>query len=123
LADVGQEDLADAAVLVHAGRDVTLVPADREFVRDRLALARHPVAARWRLRERLLDRLVEVGLSELAGCYRLALLGVGPQRLRGLGAVAVDRERLDPAPPRLRVGVGDVIDCGGLGQVYGLRDR
>src|SRR5450631_2699251 len=36
LADVGEEDLADAAVLVHAGGDVTLVAADRELVRDRL---------------------------------------------------------------------------------------
>src|SRR4051794_27836792 len=46
LADVGQEDLADRAVLVHAGGDVALMPADRELVRDRLALARHALARR-----------------------------------------------------------------------------
>ena len=46
LADVGEEDLADRAVLVHAGGDVALVAAERELVRERLALARHPAALR-----------------------------------------------------------------------------
>src|SRR4029453_6829883 len=46
LADVGQEDLPDRAVLVHAGGDVALVAAERELVRERLALARHPLAGR-----------------------------------------------------------------------------
>ena len=40
-----------------------------------------------------------------------ALLGLGAQRLRGLGAVAVDGQRLDAALPRLDVGVGDVLDA------------
>src|SRR5207248_10158248 len=46
LADVGEEDLAQRAVLVLAGRDVALVPRDRELVRERLALARQAVALR-----------------------------------------------------------------------------
>ena len=46
LADVGQEDLAQRAVLVAAGGDVALVAGDRELVRERLALARQPVARR-----------------------------------------------------------------------------
>ena len=36
------------AVLVLAGRDVALVAADRELVRERLALARHPAPHRAR---------------------------------------------------------------------------
>ncbi len=118
LADVGEEDLADAAVLVHAGGDVALVAADRELVRDRLALAGHPLALRAGLGERLGDGLlddrihIDVGLGG-----RLVLLRVGAQRLGGLRAVAVDRQRLDPEPPRLGVGVGDVLDGRALGQV------
>ena len=46
LADVGEEDLAQRAVLVLAGGDVALVAGDRELVRQRLALARQPVARR-----------------------------------------------------------------------------
>ena len=46
LADVGEEDLADRAVLVFAGGDVALVAGDRELVGDRFALARHPFALR-----------------------------------------------------------------------------
>ncbi len=110
------------AVLVHAGGDVALVAADRELVRDRLALARHALAARTRLGQRLAD-----GLRRRSRRRRrapgLGLLRVGAQRLGGLRAVAVDRERLDPQAPRLGVGVGDVLDGRALGQVDGLRDR
>src|SRR6476619_671918 len=91
LADVGEEDLADGAVLVLAGGDVALVAGDPELVGDRLALARHPLA--------------------LGGCggRRFCLpvrLRVGAQSLRGLGAGAVDRQRLEAALPAARVGVG-----------------
>ena len=117
-----------AAVLVHAGGDVALVAADRELVRDRLALARHALAARAGLGEGLADGLLHERVDFLAAhCRasrrRLTLLRVGAQRLRGLGAVAVDRERLDPEVPGLRVGVGDVLDGGALREVDGLGDR
>ena len=98
LADVGEEDLADRAVLVLAGGDVALVPADRELVGDRLALVRHPVADR--------DRRPTSASASVV----LLVLGVGAQRLRGLRAVAVDRERLQAALPAVGVGVGDVVD-------------
>ncbi len=88
------------AVLVHAGGDVALVAADRELVRDRLALARHPLAARAGLGERLADGLLDDRVD--VGRRRRALLRVGAQRLRGLRAVAVDRQRLDPQAPGLR---------------------
>ena len=51
------------------------------------------------------------------------VLGVGAQRLRGLGAVAVDRQRLDAEPPRLGVRVGDVVDGRLVGHVDRLGDR
>ena len=105
LADVGEEDLPERAVLVDAGGDVALVAADRELVRDRLALARHP-RARAGLALGLLDGLgdevVDLLLRVRAGRHVLALLRVGAQRLRGLRAVAVDRERLDAAGARRR---------------------
>src|SRR6202012_1443225 len=105
LADVGEEDLADRAVLVLAGGDVALVAADRELVGDRFALARHLAPLGFR---RLLRAL---------GLDILALLRVGAQRLRRLRAVAVDRQRLRPASPAAGVGVGDVGDGRRLRQV------
>ena len=108
--------------LVHARRDVALVAGDRELVCDRLALDAASACAAGRLRRAprvpcLLEQRVDVG--------RLlrALLRVGAQRLCRLRAVAVDRQRLDAQAPRLRVGVGDVLDRRLLGQVDRLRDR
>ena len=66
---------------------------------------------------RLLDDLIHVGGQ------RRTLLRVGAQRLRRLGAVAVDRERLDAEVPRLQVGVGDVLDRRLLGHIHRLRQR
>ena len=77
-------------------------------MRDRLALARHPLAPRAGLGERLGDRLLDDRVD--VDRRRRVLLGVGAQRLRGLRAVAVDRERLDAEAPGLGVGVGDVLD-------------
>ena len=124
------------AVLVHAGRDVALVAADRELVRDRLALARHPLARRaglgLGLGDRLGDRGVDLLLGDMPSTPRprrrrrsasTALLRVGAQRLRGLRAVAVDGQRLDAAAPGLDVGVGDVLDRRRLRQVDRLGDR
>ena len=65
------------------------------------------------LREQALGRRARVG----------ALLRVGAQRLRGLRAVAVDRERLDAEAPGLDVGVGDVVDRRVVRHVDRLRDR
>jgi hypothetical protein len=59
------------------------------------------------------------GLGRLA----LLVLRVGAQRLRGLRAVAVDRQRLDAELPRLEVRVGDVVDRRRVRQVDRLGDR
>ena len=53
----------------------------------------------------------------------LGLLRVGAQRLGGLGAVAVDGQRLDAEPPGLDVGLGDVLDRRRLRHVDRLGDR
>ncbi len=121
LADVGEEDLPDGAVLIHARGDVALVPADRELVGDRLALARHPPPLGSNLREGVLHRLVDLRLH--VDRRRRLVLSVGAQRLGGLRPVAVDGERLHPELPRLQVGVGDVLRGGRAGHVHGLRDR
>ena len=109
LADVGQEDLADISVLVLAGRDVSLVAADRELVGHRLPGLRHPVT----------DRSGRFGV----GTRILLVLGVRPQGLGRLRAVAVDRERLQAAFPAAGVGVSDVLDRRRVRHVDRLRDR
>ena len=87
---------------------------------DRLPRARHALAPGAGLREGSGNRRLDVILG---GRLALGLLGVGAQGLGGLGAVAVDRQRLDAAIPGLDVGVGDVLDGGGLGQVHRLAHR
>src|SRR3712207_4705906 len=82
--DVGQEDLADGAVVVHAGGDVALVAAERELVRDGLALARHALARRLDLRLRLRDRVRHRRLG--GGGERRGVLGLRVQALAVRGA-------------------------------------
>ena len=78
LADVGEEDLADRAVLVHPGRDVALVAGDRELVGDRLALARHPPAERARASG--VGRLLRIGVLLVLGVVRSACAVFEPSR-------------------------------------------
>src|SRR5262249_14689522 len=91
-----------------------LVTPDAELVGDRTALggqlAADRLEARGRgrgLRRRLLLLVVELRV----------------ERLRALGAVAVDRDRLDAELPGGEGGVGDLLDGYVLGHVDGLRDR
>ena len=63
----------------------------------------------------------------LAGCIQrrglLLRVHAGVQRLRALRAVAINRNRLDALAPALGVSLGDILHCGFVRQVHGLRNR
>ena len=102
-----QEQLAGLAVLVEADGDVALVAGDVELVRDRLPLVGQPVTARRGF------GAVGAGRDGLLVLRRV-------ERLRALAAVAVDRHGLRADPPRVDVGLLDLLDRRGLRHVDGL---
>ncbi len=132
------EDLAEAAVLVLAGPQIDLVAADDRLLRVALAavgqaaaldagldlddalddplhdaLGDHGHALGERLVHEIRDRILVVGVVQQG---RL-------QRLRQLGAVAVERVGLEAEAPGQHVGVLAVLDRGGVRHVDGLGDR
>ena len=90
------------SVFVEAGGDVTLVPLDRELVRDGGARCRK--AASHRVRD-----------VSAAARSRRAVVLLRREDLRALGAVAVDRERLEAVLPALDVRLLDLFDGGVFG--------
>ncbi len=104
------EDLAERAVLVLAGAEEDLVPADVRFLREAAALRgqAHPLALGASERHRRGD---DLNLGRGFGLAALrALLAGGGERLRGLAAVAVQGDRLEPELPALLVDLAHVVD-------------
>ncbi len=100
------EELSGPSVVVEADGDVALVASHVELVGHAAAGVRQPLPSR--------------GSRHLGG----SLIGLGArvERLAFLRAVAVDRKRLQPQPPSLHVGSGDVCRRGLAGHVHRLRD-
>src|SRR5688572_10306555 len=117
------EDLAECAVLVLAGAQEHLVPADVGFLREASALLGQAHA-------RAFGALQGDGLSLRDGSDLffgrnrfVAVLAARRERLRGLATVAVQRDRLETELPALFVNLPHVVDGGFVGQVHGLADR
>ena len=130
------EDLADAPVLVLAGAQVHLVSADHGLlgvalaaVGQALAFA-HPLDALDHPLDDLLrdgrgpgrERRGEHRLDRLVGLVLVVLDQLAVQRLRELGAVAVERVGLQREAPGEHVGLLAILDRGIVGHVDRLRD-
>src|SRR5208282_2883411 len=110
----GDEDFARGAVLVHADGDVAFVAGDIEFVGDRFALVGQlaPLHAIVGGRDRR-DRVRRF----------LHLLPAGVERLRALGSVAVNGDRLEAELPGGEVSLGNFVHGRFGGHVDGLGNR
>ena len=120
-----QKDFSRHAVFEQADRDVALVAGNVELVRQCVALVWQLAASRRLLRERGRDRRLH-GVGGLLADHDT--LGIdrrlrGVERLRALGAVAVNRDGLGTETPRLEIRLLDVLDRGIFRHVHGLADR
>ncbi|TXT19206.1 MAG: hypothetical protein FD138_4369 [Planctomycetota bacterium] len=93
------EEFARSVVLEQADRDVAVVIADAELVRDRLSSGRQATT----------NRTTGNRLDCAIGFLLVALFR-RVQRLRLLRAVAINRERLEAQLPAVDVGTLDVLD-------------
>ncbi len=112
------EDFAGPAVFVHPDRNVALVPAHTELVRDGVPLYRHlfPLHARKQIalhRQNILRRNLRFLLFFLP-CV---------QRLRLLRIVAVNRHGLQPQLPRFNVRIRNIFNRRFFRHVDRLRNR
>ena len=109
---------------VFAGTEEDLVPADACLLRETAALLRKPVAAGLRRCQPLLHRSLDFRCLGFSRLFLLLALGVllGVERLRGLRAIPVERDRLETQLPALFVDLLDVLDGRFLGEVDGLRN-
>ncbi len=117
----GDEQFAGHAVLVEADGDVAFVASDVELVGDGEALVGEAMTDGAR-------RSVSIvgfdgsgsGFDLLQAVGRVRTFGV--ERLRTLGAVAIDGDRFEAELPGLDVGLHDVVNGGVLGKIDGLGD-
>ncbi|OIQ66908.1 hypothetical protein GALL_515200 [mine drainage metagenome] len=130
------EDLADPAVVIFAGAQVNLVPADHGLLRVALAAIRHPLALAHH--DDALDQPLHHLLGQLRGARghrllhealdRIVLLvlvadELRVQRLRQFRAVAVERVGLQRELPGQQVGGFAILHRGIVRHVDRLGDR
>ena len=114
-----QEDLARSSVRIDADRDVALVALDVELVGDGPALVGQLAANR----PGLLGEGHHLRQDGHGGRLDLLLVQGGVQRLRALGSIPVDRDRLEAHPPALQIDLADLLGRGVLRHVHRLGDR
>ena len=130
------EDLTETAVIVFAGANIDLVAADHRLLGVALATVRHFLAGADH--GDAFDDLLDDLFRDLSGArrHRLVVIGVQRvvlilvigdelrvQRLRELGAVAIERVGLQRQLPRQQVSGLAVLHRGVVRHVDGLGDR
>ena len=126
------EDFADRTVLVLAGAQIDLVPADRRLLSIALAAARQAPAVGAPFDNALDDALGHHGrrggrrfgnpFGHLGGFQIVLRQQAGGKRLAELRSVAVERIGLDTEAPGQHVGVLAGLDRRVVRHVYGLGD-
>ena len=122
-----EKDLAEAAVVILAGVQVDLVAADARLLGVAEAAPGQALAIDHLLLDEADDALGRGrGLGRLGsrlGVFLFVGQGQRAQRLRQLRAVAVERDRLEPEPPRQLVRLVAILDQRRVRHVDRLRDR